>query len=263
MKPSEFFAGLLAGDQHRGGIRCLRIFRFAGGPFESLCEEVHRYSRTHRPSRVDDAGHVTHWVDVAGRVEQYSLLNRSGRSDDFSTDHDTSCQGKWFFDGDRFPVIGRLISDWPSLVNFRLNILHSGAALQAHEEHLPFRTRSGTVGGRLRFHLPVQTNDRAELILDGLVYRLEPGVVYLVNQGCVHAAVNGSGPARMHLVWDSLLTGELFRFLFEDCRPASYLQIALERAQSPVRSEPVGPHRRLRPRVPVDEAATLAFCELQ
>lgn len=263
MNAADFFAGLLAGDQHRDGIRCLRLFHFAGGPFESLCEEVHRYCRTHRPSRVDDAGHVTHWTDSTGRVEQYSLLNRSGRSDDFSVDHDTSCQGKWFFDGDRFPMMGRLIGDWPSLVNFRLNILHSGAALQAHEEHLPFRTRSGTVGGRLRFHLPVQTNDRAELILDGLVYRLERDVVYLVNQGCVHAAVNGSGAARVHLVWDSLLTAELFGFLFGDCCPASYLKIVLDRDQAPLRSEPIGPHRRLQPRVSADEASTLAFCEPQ
>ena len=68
----------------------------------------------------------------------------------------------------------------------------------------------------MRFHLPIQTNDEAELHLDGLVYQLKTGVIYLVNQGCVHAAQNHGPRTRVHLVWDSLLTEELYAFLFQN-----------------------------------------------
>ena len=263
MKPDEFITEMLAGDQHRGGIRCQPLFEIAGETFKTLCREVRQYQSQHRPSRVNEAHHITHWVDCNGPVAQYSLLNGSGRSDDFSNDHNLSCRGKWFFDADRFPTLGRLINDWPDPINFRLNLLAPGAALSPHEEHLPFRTRNGATGLRLRFHLPIETRQGAELLLDGWAYRLEAGIVYLVNQGCVHAAFNHSDENRLHLVWDSLLTEKVFNFLFAEQPPTPYLILNRQRSQQPLRQQNTGAYRRLPPTLSVEEAMTATLCDPQ
>ena len=263
MLPSEFIRGLLEGDQHCDGTRCLTLFDIADLTFDRLCAEVDRYLRTHQASNVSDTGHATHWARPVGRVEQYSLLNRSGRSEDFSSDHDLSCRNKWFFDGDTFPVLAQWIADWPHLINFRLNVLHPGAALSAHEEHVPFRTKAGGVGARLRFHLPIRTNGQAELTLDAQVYQLRPGAVHLVNQGCIHAASNAGSEPRIHFVWDSLLTAELFAFLFEGTMRPIYLRRIGNIEAVSVRTEPMGPSRRLPSPLTAHEAKSITFCPPQ
>ncbi len=176
---------------------------------------------------------------------------------------ETTCKGKWFFDHDTYPALGCLIADWPHLINFRLNVLRPSSALPAHEEHIPFRTQAGTVGARLRFHLPIQTNDEAELHLDGLVYQLKTGIIYLVNQGCVHAAQNRGSQTRAHLVWDSLLTEELFTFLFQSHHIPPCLSVIIDREEKLLRTEATRPYRRLPPPLSAAEAAALSFCHPQ
>lgn len=265
MTRDAFLAGLVAGDQHRGGIRCLRLFRLTEEEFAGLRREVAELQRRRRPSSVADPGHVTSWTRPQGEVLQYSLLNRSGRTDDFSADHDLSCRDKWFFDAAAFPLLGDLVAALPHLVNFRINLLGPGAALPAHEEHVPFRTVGGWIGARLRFHLPVQTNPRAELHLDGRVFHLEAGVAHLVNHGCVHAAANHGATSRVHLLWDALLTEDLYRLLFGSVpRPGWWLPIPeADREPTPLRSEPIPPYPRLPPAVSAAEAEQLALCEPQ
>jgi hypothetical protein len=263
VKQATLLNGLLRGDQHRGGTRCLRVFRLEAPTLAPLRAEVERLRRRHRPSSVADLGHVTHWTASHGEVLQYSLLNASGRTDDFSTDHDLSCLGKWFFDTASYPMLGGLIADWPHLVNFRVNMLGPAAGLPPHEEYVPFRTRSGTVGARLRFHLPVETNPDAWLNLDGQVFHFDSGTIYLVNQGCIHAARNDGRAARVHLVWDCLLTEDLFRFLFEPGAAPSYFVRVARRQPAPVREEALRGHRCLPRRLSTAEAAEVAVCDPQ
>ncbi|MCO6442253.1 MAG: aspartyl/asparaginyl beta-hydroxylase domain-containing protein [Nitrococcus mobilis] len=260
MKPDELIAGMLAGDQHQGGIRCLRLFGVARPFFASLRADVERYRKVNKPSEIGDMNHVTHWTNPHGTAQQFSLLNRTGCSGDFSTDHDLSCRNKWFFDCHKYPILSQLIGDWPHLVNFRINVLHPGASLDAHEEHVPFRTSTGTIGARLRFHLPLLTNDNAELILDGQVYRLPAGEVHLINQGCVHSADNRGESPRVHLVWDALLTKRLFRLISSTCPAPDYLIALGAVAPRAVATRSIGPYRRLAPAVSRAEAATMNLC---
>jgi hypothetical protein len=258
----EMLDGLAEGDAHRGGIRCLRVWRVEPAFFARLGRDI-RALRDSRPcSSVADPGHVTHWTGASGTVSQYSLLNRSGRTDDFSSDHDLSCRGKWFFDGAEFPHLARLIEAWPHLVNVRVNVLGPGARLAPHEEHVVFRTAAAGVGARLRFHLPVETNRDAELNLDGDVHHLPAGIVHLVNQGCVHAAVNGGADDRVHLVWDALLTRQVAARLLGAPPPDVGLPGGL--AKAPVRRrDAVGAFRRMSPTVPEYESRHLALCPPQ
>jgi len=263
----EILAGIRNADFHEGGIRALRLFAVDAAAFARMRAEIGRYAATRRPSEVAAPEHVTHWTRPVGDVLQFSLFNRSGRSDDFASDHDLSSAGKFFGDPDLLPVTAALVAALPDCCNVRVNVLGPGAQLSAHEEHVTFRTRSGSIGLRVRFHLPIETTPAAELWLDGEAHHLEAGSIYFVNNGCVHAALNRSDDApRAHVVWDMLLTRAAFDTMFGDGpAPLDWLRrIEPERrALRPLRSERVVTYRRLAPSVPRWDAERVAFCEPQ
>jgi hypothetical protein len=198
-------------------------------------------------------------------VRQFSLLNRTGRFEDFTADHDLSCLGKRFDAAARFPALAGLVAGFPHAVNFRINAMAPGARLPPHEEHLLFRTRAGAVGMRLRCHLPVVTEAGAELMLDGEVFHLESGVIHLVNHGCVHAAWNAGTGERIHLVWDTLLTRAAFDLLAGAAIPdfAATPIAPGDRHPMPLRSMRIGPFAALPPPVPAGEAGRIGLCEAQ
>jgi hypothetical protein len=261
----DFILGLREGDLHRGGIRCLRLFRLEAAWFDSLRAEVVRLVAAETASFAGDPGHVTRWTRPQGVVRQFSLLNRSGRFEDFTADHDLSCLGKRFEAAPRFPILARLLAGFPHAVNFRINAMAPRARLLPHEEHLLFRTPTGGVAMRLRCHLPVAAEPAAELMLDGELFHLEPGVIHLVNHGCVHAASNGGTAERIHLVWDTLLTREAFDLLAGAAIPEfPATRIAAEDWQpTPLRSVRVGPFATLPPPVPPAEAGRIGWSEVQ
>ena len=260
----DLIDGLRLGDQHRGGLRCRRVLGVADDIVAALRADTDRLCERNPPSVAGERAHVTNWAQPHGRVLTWSLLNRTGRTDDFSSDHDLSCRNKWFFHERTAPVLGEFLAELPHLINCRVNLLGPGASLSAHEEHVPFRTDAGTVGARVRFHLPLVTNDRAELTLDGAVFHLTTGNVYLVNQGCVHAARNAGETERVHLVWDALLTDRLVDFLRTGPRGSRSLFTPVQQSDDAVRRwEPLPSHRRLTPSVTAAEAESMGVCPPQ
>jgi hypothetical protein len=214
MMLSEIITAVSMADLEKPAVRCIRLFDLSPGYFALLRQECVDLSRTERQSEVGNRSHVTHWTKPRGTVLQFSLLNRTGCFNDTSTDHDMSCLDKRFHAADRFPNLATLISSFPHSVNFRLNVLSPGAALSPHREPVCFRARNGAVGLRLRLHLPIVTNAAAEIVLDDQVFVFQEGQIALFNQGCVHAAANGGGADRLHLVWDMLLTQTTAQLLF-------------------------------------------------
>ena len=263
MNPTDFCNGLLDGNYHRGGIRCLRLFHVDQSRFAQLKKDTVRFVQDHQPSSVGNAHHVTSWTGHHGKILQYSLLNRSGHSDDYSSDHDLSCEGKWFFDGVSYPALNELIADFPHLINFRIIMQSPRSALLPHEEHVPFLTKKGTVGARLRFHLPIETNPHAEINLDGHIFHLEQEMIYLINQGCVHTAYNKGQHARVHLVWDALFTKKLSEFLFANTDCPKYLDACEHKVAPSERMSDIGSYRRLTPPLPETRTRTLEPCEPQ
>ncbi|MFE6286345.1 aspartyl/asparaginyl beta-hydroxylase domain-containing protein [Streptomyces sp. NPDC057877] len=254
--------GIRDANYHRPGIRCMRLMTADPATVEGLLTDVARLRAGQRPSRAGTIGHVTRWARPTGRVEQFSLLNASGRSDDFSRDHDLSCFGKRFHHGERLPKLASLIGSLPHLVNFRVNVLGAGASLAPHEEHSVVRSQDGGVGVRARFHLPLVTHPTATLVLDGEVHHLTAGSVYLVNHGCVHAAENGGGSERIHLVWDMLMTVDACEAMFgQGPAPAGF-------ARALAVAEPVGRRvdrrwERIAPPVREAEARHVGFLDVQ
>ena len=257
MTLADVTAGIVAANYHRAGIRCLRLMRITPERLEILREEVTRLLAARRGSDVTRPEHVTRWTAPYGTVVQYSLLNASGRSDDYSGDHDLSDTGKRFAGGKELHRLRELLTALPSPVNFRVNVLGVGAGLSPHEEQAVVRLTDGTAAIRARFHLPLLTGTGAELLLDGDVYHLEAGAIFFVNNGCVHAARNRGQELRAHLVWDVILARTSLEVMFGDGPPpAPWLRRVppAERVPAPIRREAIGPVRRLWPSVREEEA---------
>lgn len=265
MNSPALLAGIRDGSYHLGGIRCLRLFQLAPAYFAGLGADVERLCRVERASDVNDPSHITNWTRPRGNVVQFSLLNATGRYDDFSTDHNLSCLGKRFHGAAEYPTLAEFVSLFPHTINFRINVMSPGASLSPHEECAVIRTLTGSIGARVRFHLPIVSNQKAELMLDGWVYHLAPGTVYFINHGCVHSACNRGEYLRIHVVWDMLLTRDAFDFMFgNDAHPLRLLPIAeSEQTAAPIRTERVGAHLRLPSPVTRDEADRLTWCEVQ
>ena len=103
------------------------------------------------------------------------------------------------------------------------------------------------------------------MTLDGDVHRFAPRTIYYFNQGCVHAAINPGGAPRIHLVWDLLLTRQVFELMFGDTPAPSGLQRLASNARA-VRSlaqEPMHRFARMPPRVTPLEAERLALSPVQ
>jgi aspartyl/asparaginyl beta-hydroxylase len=265
MNADALLNGIRDANFNEEGIRCLKLFNFDENYFKELQADVERLCRTESGSNVGEVTHITNWTRPRGEVVQFSLLNASGRYDDFRTDHDMSCFGKRFYGASRYPSIAKIIALLPHVVNCRVNLMGPGAALSPHKEHTVILTRGGSVALRTRFHLPVFTNVDAELMLDGEIFSLEAGVVYFVNHGCVHSASNGGVENRIHLVWDTLLTREAFDFFFEEtASPQPLRRLApKEQIPTPVRKERIGPYERIAPLVTPDQATQIGWCEVQ
>ncbi|MGW1171570.1 aspartyl/asparaginyl beta-hydroxylase domain-containing protein [Streptomyces sp. NPDC002550] len=255
--------GIRDANYHRPGLRCQQLFIVDQPILRKLVEDVTRLRAEHSPSLPTTPGHVTGWTCPRGRVEQFSLLNASGRCDDYGTDHNLSCLGKQFHHSIRYPALGAVAGALPHLVNFRIHVLGPGAEIAPHEEHSVIRSRAGTVGVRSRFHLPLVTDPAATLVLDGDVHHLPAGTVHFVNHGCVHAAHNGGDAERIHLVWDMLLTVHAARAMFgEGPAPPGWTRAVAPDA-APVARQSVRRWQRIAPLVSEFEARHIDFLDVQ
>jgi hypothetical protein len=250
-------------NYHRAGMRCRWLFTAAPTTLDALRHDTEALRATQRPSLPGTPGHITGWTRPTGQVEQFSLYTASGQYDDFSRDHDLSTFGKRFRDAARYPALGALVDALPELVNLRINVLGPGASLAPHEEHSVVRSRAGTVGIRARFHLPLVTVEGATLLLDGDVFHLAAGVVYLVNHGCVHAARNDGDAERIHLVWDMLLTEDATALMFGAGSPPAGFARITRPGPEPVARRDVRTWERIAAPVAERDATAVGFLEVQ
>jgi len=218
--------GLAAANFHRGGIRSLTVGRLTPAFFAGLVVDCGRLVEEFPARDVRQRVYRTGFAEAVGEVLHWSLFNRSGDTSDPSADFDYRDLGAKRATGG--PSIEALCASIPDLVNMRLAMLSPGAALTVHEEHITRQLDGGRVGLRARFHIPVASTPDARMMLDGELFRYEPGVLYLFNNGCVHDAANPGSEPRMHLVFDVLLTRRTFERLLGGDPPAWLAQDVVE-----------------------------------
>jgi hypothetical protein len=218
--------GIIQGNYHCGGLKCVRLFRVDEQFFAALVEEVKALVQKYTPSAVKAKDHVTNWTNPYGTAVQFSLLNESGKFDDYSTDHNRTRRGKRFHRADEFPSLARFIDTFPHAYNMRLNGMGKKSGLSPHEEHVvSLASDNSHVQVRARFHLPIATNPGAEMLLDGELFHFEAGSIFFFNNGCIHSATNSGEMFRYHFVWDTLLDHDAYNEMFVCSAPeASFLQ---------------------------------------
>lgn len=214
MAYAEFLRDFRRAYQHRGGVKALALGTLDPEWFGQLQTEMRWVTDTQASSDVGMAEHTTNWTRPVGVARQFSLYNPSGKPDEYLSDFAPPAKvGKKLV----FPQLqatarfARLFGD--ELWNLRLNGLGNASKLSLHEED-PIEPLRGGRSYKARFHLPVFTSGRAEMLLDGESFHFEEGRLYFFHHGCVHAAINNDDAPRYHIVLDCLLTPELYGRIF-------------------------------------------------
>ena len=77
--------------------------------------------------------------------------------------------------------------------------LPAGCSVPAHTDNGPYFART------LRLHVPVITSPAVAMFADGLVYHMQPGEVWALNNSAVHGVLNDDPvQARTHMIVDFL-----------------------------------------------------------
>lgn len=217
MTPELLLSELNKANHHRGGLKCLKLFKVNPDFFKQIQDEVKHLVEHNSPSEVQYKNHVTNWTKPFGRAIQFSLLNTSGKFDDTSTDHKMTLKDKKFHHRSTYPAIAEYVNFFSHAYNMRLNGMGPNGGLSPHEEHIVHRSVDGeNYNCRVRFHLPIRTNPKTEMLLDEELFHFEEGYIYFFNNGCVHSATNKGDEFRYHFVWDMLLTQETYDLMFSE-----------------------------------------------
>ena len=189
--------------QHRGGLKMLPCLAVDPLWFAAIQADV-RLLQAQRPaSDVSSKTHPTNWTNPYGQATQHSLLNTSGKTEDMMSDHDGKTEGKVFSAPECAAILRLQMAFAGRAMNFRMNGLMAKSGLSPHEENIIHGEHNEKL--RMRFHLPVISNENARMMLDGEQFRFLPGYIYFFNNGCVHSADNSGDAARYHFVWDVFL----------------------------------------------------------
>src|SRR5262245_38564629 len=233
----DFRAQVEAAARHEGGVTLHACLRGEPSWFAAIQDDVRRLLQQRSPSDVSASSHPTHWTNPYGKAVQYSLYNASGDTSDTSTDHNHRHEGK-SFNARGSDALRRFFACFESrALNLRLNGLLPDSGLSPHEEFIVHGDRV-----RLRFHLPILTGEKSSVGLDEERLRLPPGVLYDVNNGCVHAAENAGAAERYHLLFDLFLDEWIFEHVLDPDTPSvpdsGLRKLTPEEAAAAARSEP-------------------------
>ena len=130
-----------------------------------------------------------------------------------------------------FPTVAKFISAFPHALNMRLNGMGKKSGLSPHEEnviHWYGAARPTRFFARVRFHLPMQTNEQALMLMQGETFHFQAGYVYFFHNGTVHSANNQGDTYRYHLVWDMLLSRETYAQMFQGKAGVDFLSPVAE-----------------------------------
>jgi hypothetical protein len=83
---------------------------------------------------------------------------------------------------------------------FRVHTLKPGASIRPHRD-----MGCSFENGKVRLHIPVETNPDVQLLLNNNPVKMEAGDCWYCNFDITHEIVNNSDEARVHLIMDCLV----------------------------------------------------------
>lgn len=83
---------------------------------------------------------------------------------------------------------------------FRIHTLDGGASIKPHRD-----TGYSFEHGKVRLHIPIQTNDQVEILLENKPVKMKEGECWYCNFDIIHEVHNHSDQPRVHLILDCLV----------------------------------------------------------
>lgn len=83
---------------------------------------------------------------------------------------------------------------------FRIHTLDPGASIQKHRD-----TGYSFEQGQVRLHIPVQTNDKVEILVDDEAIPMKAGECWYCNFNIEHEVRNNSNKPRVHIILDCIV----------------------------------------------------------
>lgn len=83
---------------------------------------------------------------------------------------------------------------------FRIHALDPGAGIRPHRD-----IGYSFEHGKVRLHIPVQTNDKVELLLENTPVKMKEGECWYCNFHVLHEVRNNSDQPRIHLIIDCIV----------------------------------------------------------
>ena len=83
---------------------------------------------------------------------------------------------------------------------FRIHSLEPGAIIKPHHD-----TGFSFEQGKVRLHVPIQTNDQVEILLEGKAVKMKEGECWYCNFDKIHEVYNKSDETRVHLIIDCMV----------------------------------------------------------
>lgn len=96
-----------------------------------------------------------------------------------------------------------------SVETFRIHALDSGASIMPHRD-----AGYSFEHGKVRLHIPIKTNDKVEILLEGHPVKMKEGECWYCNFDVVHEVHNKGQEPRIHLIIDCMVNEwltEVFR----------------------------------------------------
>lgn len=241
---NEFLREYRRAYEHKGGVKALAMGRIDHDWFKEIQDEMTWVIDSQSSSDVTAKTHTTNWTRPVGQARQFSLYNPTGKSDEYLSDFLPPASAKKKLVFPQLSSTARFAALFDDdLWNLRLNGLGTSSKLSFHEED-PITPNKNGLSYIVRLHLPLFTNNSAEMLLDGESFFFKEGYLYFFHHGCVHSAVNGGSDPRYHFVLDCRLTPDLFERVFPGTAPSpdpgfSRFGWSEARAQVPGKPSPV------------------------
>jgi hypothetical protein len=174
----------------------MAVLKYARLPFTFnvalLQQEVHALSRQHWKLHYQTKHYEGDWSAIP-------LRSIEGKEDNIfvSPEEHANYRGTVYLAG--CPYLQEVLSSFKcTLLSVRLLKLAAGAFIKEHRDaDLAFEK------GEIRVHIPVQTNNEVEFILDGERMYLKEGECWYMNFNLPHSINNKSDKDRIHLVIDA------------------------------------------------------------
>ncbi len=83
---------------------------------------------------------------------------------------------------------------------FRIHTLDAGASIKPHRD-----SGYSFEHGKVRLHIPVQTNDKVEILLNNKSVNMKEGECWYCNFNIVHEVHNHGNTPRIHIILDCLV----------------------------------------------------------